>query len=149
MEKQYRETEATRLAKKEADDLLARLKKGEGLAGVANEKGLRVTETGFFHPGGAVPKLGSSPELTEALFQLSAKKPYPEQTYPVDGNYVILRIKEKSSVDDNQFASEKDAIANYLARTKKMEAVKAWIEGSKTALIKEGRLEFTRDFKDL
>ncbi len=149
VEKQYRETEATRLAKKEADDLLARLKKGEGLAGVANEKGLKITETGFFHPGGAIPKLGSSPVLTEALFQLSAKKPYPEQTYPVDGNYVILQLKEKSSVDDNQFASEKDAIANYLARTKKMEVVKAWIEGSKTALIKEGRLEFTRDFKDL
>ena len=116
---------------------------------MAGEKGLKVTETGLFQPGGAVPKLGSSLELTEALFQISEKKPYPEQTYPVDGNYVILRFKEKGSVDDNEFASQKNAIANYLARTKKTEAVKAWIEGSKAALVKEGRLEFTRDFKDL
>ena len=119
VEKQYRETEAKRLAKKEADDLLVRLKKGESLAGVAKEKGLKVMETGLFQPGGAVPKLGASPELTEALFQISEKKPYPEQTYPVDGNYVILRFKERGSVDDAEFASQKDAIANHLVQTKR------------------------------
>jgi hypothetical protein len=110
---------------------------------------LKVTETGLFQPGGAVPRLGASPELTEALFQISEKKPYPEQTYLVDGNYVILRFKERGSVDDAEFASQKNEIVNYLVRTKKTETVKAWIEGSKAALVKEGRLEFTRDFKDL
>lgn len=149
VEKQYRDTEAKRLAKKGADDLLVRLKKGEGLEGVAGEKGLKVIETGLFQPGGAVPKLGSSPELTEALFQISEKKPYPEQAYLVEGNYVILRFKQRGSVDETEFASQKNAIANYLVRTKKAEAVKSWIEGSKAALVKEGRLEFTRDFKDL
>jgi peptidyl-prolyl cis-trans isomerase D len=149
VEKQYRETEAKRLAKKEADDLLIRLKKSDGLAGVAKEKGLKVAETGLFQPGGAVPKLGASAELTEALFQISEKKPYPEQTYLVDGNYVILRFKQRGSVDDAEFASQKNAFADQLIQTKKKEAVMAWIEGSKAAMIKEGRLEFTRDFKDL
>lgn len=149
VEKQYRETEAKRLAKKAADDLLVRLKKGDGLAGAAKEKGLKVSETGLFQPGGAVPKLGAAPELTEALFQISEKKPYPEQTYLVDGNYVILRFKGRGSVDDAEFASQKNAFANQLAQTKKKEAVMAWIEGSKAAMIKEGRLEFTRDLKDL
>ncbi len=119
VEKQYRETEAKRLAKKEADDLLVRLKKGESLAGVAKEKGLKVMETGLFQPGGAVPKLGASPELTEALFQISEKKPYPEKTYLVDGNYVILRFKERGSVDDAEFASQRNAIANQLIQTKR------------------------------
>jgi peptidyl-prolyl cis-trans isomerase D len=149
VEKQYRETEAKRLAKKEADDLLVRLKKGESLAGVAKEKGLKVMETGLFQPGGAVPKLGASPALTEELFQISEKKPYPEKTYELDGNYVILRFKERGSVDNAEFASQRDAIANQLIQTKRKEAVMAWIEGSKTAMIKEGRLEFTRDSKDL
>jgi peptidyl-prolyl cis-trans isomerase D len=149
VEKQYRETEAKRLAKKEADDLIARLKKGGDLEGVAREKGLKVTETGLFQPGGAVPKLGSSVELTEALFQISEKKPYPEQAYWVDGNYVILKFKARGKVDDAEFVAQKDAIVNYLARTKKTETIKAWIEGSKAALVKDGRLEFTRDFKDL
>ena len=149
VEKQYRETEAKRLAKKEADDLIARLKKGGDLEGVAREKGLKVTETGLFQPGGAVPKLGSSVELTEALFQISEKKPYPEQAYWVDGNYVILKFKTRGKVDDAEFVTQKDAIVNYLAQSKKTETIKAWIEGSKAALVKDGRLEFTRDFKDL
>jgi peptidyl-prolyl cis-trans isomerase D len=149
VEKQYRDTEAKRLAKKGAEDLLVRLKKGEGLESVSREQGLKISETGLFQPGGAVPGLGASPELTEALFQISEKKPYPEQAYPVDGNYVILRFKQRGNVDDTEFASQKNAIANYLVRTKKAEAVRSWIEGSKAALVKEGRLEFTKDFKDL
>ena len=92
VEKQYRETEAKRLAQKEAETLLARLKKGDTLEAVAREKGLKITETGLFQPGGAVPKLGSAPELTEALFQISEKKPYPEQVIPIEGNYVIVRL---------------------------------------------------------
>lgn len=149
VEKQYRQTEAKRLAKKEADDLLALLRKGEGFESLAKQKGLKVTETGFFQPGGAIPKLGSSPELTEALWLISEKKPYPEKTYAIDENYVILRFKERSSVDDTEFASQKEAITSYLTRAKKAEALKAWIEGTKAALVKEGRLVFTRDFKDL
>jgi peptidyl-prolyl cis-trans isomerase D len=149
VEMQYREGEAKRLAKKEADELLASLKKGGSLEAAAREKGLKVLETGLFQPGGAIPKLGNSADLTEALFQISEGKPYPEQPYLVDGYYVIVRFKERGTVDNAAFASQKDAIANYLARMKKGEVVKAWIEGSKDALIKEGRLQFTRDFKDL
>jgi peptidyl-prolyl cis-trans isomerase D len=149
VEKQYRETEAKRMAQAEAGALLARLKKGDGLDAVAREKGLKVQETGLFQPGSAVPALGSSPELTEALFQVSEKKPYPEQAFLVEGNYVIIRFKERGKSNDAEFAAQKDAIAKYLEQQKKSETVKAWIEGSKAALIKEGRLEYTRDFKDL
>jgi peptidyl-prolyl cis-trans isomerase D len=147
--KQYREAEAARMAKKAADDILGRLKKGEGLEAVAKEKGLKVMETGLFQPGGAIPKLGATPELTEALFQISEKKPYPGQTYLVGGNYVVVRFKERGRVDEAEFAAERNMIASSLMQTKRMEAVKSWIEGSKAALIKEGRLELKRDLKDL
>lgn len=149
VEKQYRETEAKRLAQKEAEALLARLKKGEGLDAVAREKGLKVKETGLLQPGSAIPGLGSSPELTDALLQISEKKPYPDQAFPIEGNQVIIRFKGKGTSSDTEFAAQKDAIAKYLEQQKRSEAVKAWIEGSKAALIKEGRLEYTRDFKDL
>ncbi len=149
VEKQYRETEATRLAQQEAEMLLTRLKKGDTLDAVAREKGLKVTETGLFQPGGAVPKLGSAPGLTEALFQITEKKPYPAQVLPIEGNYVIVRFKEKGKLDDSEFVSQKDAVAQYLKKTKQGEILKAWIEGSKATLIKDGRLQFTRDVKDL
>lgn len=149
VEKQYRETEAKRLAQKDAEALLARLKKGEALEAVAREKGLKVKETGLFQPGSAVPGLGSSQELAEALFTISEKKPYPEQVFPVEGNYIIVRFKGKGKMNDAEFATQKEAIAKYMEQQKRNETVRAWIEGSKAALIKEGRLEYTRDFKDL
>ena len=149
VEKQYRETEADRLAKKEAEALLVRLKKGESLEAVAREKALKVLETGLFLPGEAVPKLGASAELTEVLFQISEKHPYPEQVYLIDGNYALIRFKERGKVDEKGFASQKDAIVKYLLQTERTETFRSWIEGSKAALLKEGRLKFTRDFKDL
>ncbi len=147
--KVYLEAEADRLAKQEAEALLARMRKGEGMEAVAREKGLKVSETGLFQPGGAVPKLGASGELAEALFQISEKKPYPEQVYRIDGNYVILRSRERGKMDEQGFASQKEAIAKYLLQVKRGETFRAWIEGSKAALLKEGRLEYTRDLKDL
>jgi peptidyl-prolyl cis-trans isomerase D len=149
VEGQYRQTEAKRLALKEAEGLLARLKKGESLEAVAREKALKITETGLFQPGTTIPKLGQSEELTEGLFQISEKKPYPEKPTLIGDDYVIVRFKGRGNVNDTEFAAQKVAIGKYLEQQKKSAAVQAWIEGSKAALIKEGRLEFTRDFKDL
>jgi peptidyl-prolyl cis-trans isomerase D len=149
VEAQYRQTEAKRLAQKEAETLLARLKKGESLEAVAREKALKITETGLFQPGTTIPKLGPSEALTEGLFQISEKKPYPEQPTLIGADYVIVRFKGRGQVDDKEFAAQKGAIVKYLEQQKKSAAIQAWVEGSKAALIKEGRLEFTRDFKDL
>jgi len=147
--KGYLEAEADRLAKQETESLLARLRKGDGMEAVAREKGLKVSETGLFQPGGAVPKLGASGELAEVLFQISEKKPYPDQVYRIDGNYVILRFRERGKIDEQGFASQKEAIARNLLQVKKGETFRVWIEGGKAALLKAGRLEYTRDLKDL
>jgi len=149
VEKQYREAEAKKVAQKEAELLLARLKKGDTLEAVAREKGLKVTETGLFVPGVAAPKLGSSPELAEALYQLSEKKPYPERVLAIDGSYAIVRFKERGKLDEKEFAAQKASIVQYLKGVRQGEVFKAWIEGSKAALLKDGRLQYMRDLKDL
>jgi peptidyl-prolyl cis-trans isomerase D len=149
VERRYRSEEAKRQTQKLAEGLLARLKKGENLDVVAREQGVKVAETGLFQPGGAVPKIGSSNGLTEALMQISEKKPYPDQPYLIDDNYVIVRFKEKGKLNEAEFAAQKDDFTKYLAQLKKNEAVTAWLESTKAALIKEGLLQFTRDFKDL
>ncbi len=149
VEKQYREEEAKKAAQKGAEALIARLKKGDSLETVAREQGVKIMETGLFQLGGAIPKLGSSPELNEALYQVSEKKPYPEKAFFLDGGYVIVRFRERGKLDEAGFASQKDSITQYARRMKEGEVVKAWIEGSKAALVKDGRLQFTRDVKDL
>lgn len=149
VEKEFRLKEADTLARKKAEELFAALKKGESLESLAKKSGLNVVETGFFQPGGAIPKLGTSAELTEALFQLSLQKPYPDKLFSIGEGYAIVALKERSKADDGDFAAQKESIIQYLSQTEKAEVFRKWLEGSRDALVKQGRLKIERDFKDL
>ncbi|MGO9138655.1 MAG: SurA N-terminal domain-containing protein [Syntrophales bacterium] len=149
VEKQYLEEESARMCKKDALDILDRLKKGEALAKIAQEKGLKVEETGLFMPSSAMPKLSFSRDMSIALFQLSEKNPYPDSVYDINGNVVIVKFKERGKLDLENFEAKKAAIGVQLLRVKKNEVTVSWIMKNKEAMIKEGRLKFTKDIKDI
>ncbi len=149
VEKKVIDQEADRLAKQEAETLLARLKQGKNLTDIATEKKLAAAETGFFPTGAAVPKLGASRELSLAIFPLTEKKPTPDRVFQVGGNYVILQLKERAKLDDSDFAANKENLKKSLLQVRKNDAVQAWIEGTKAAMIKEGKLKINKDVKDL
>ncbi|MGZ6207880.1 MAG: hypothetical protein ACXWMS_10015, partial [Syntrophales bacterium] len=113
------------------------------------EKGLKVEETGLFLPGTPVPKLGFSQDMTNALIQLSEKNPYPDTVYDIKGNVIVMKFKEKGKLDLKDFEAKKAAIENLLLRMKKNEATASWIMKNKEIMIKEGRLKFTKDIKDI
>ncbi len=137
------------LAEKEAQSILDRLKKGEQLDKITREKGLKINETGYFQPTGIIPKLGSSKEATEAVLQLSASKPYPEKLLVINNAYVILKFKDASKVDFKDFAAKKDLYKNAYSSSKRKEALLSWLEGNKTAMIKEKRVKINKEAKDL
>jgi peptidyl-prolyl cis-trans isomerase D len=129
--------------------MLGRLKKGEGFAALAGAKGLSVAETGFFIPGTAVPKLGLSQELAEALFQISEKKPYPDGVVEMGERLILIRFQARQAVSDAEFAGKKDALRGALLTAKRTDAVRSWLKETRQAMIKSGRLEITKDLKDL
>lgn len=141
--------EAERLAKQEAESLLALLKQGKPLKEAAAERNWTLAETGFFKTGADVPKLGASRELSAAVFQLTEKKPFPDRAFHLDGKYVVLELKERTRADERDFAAQKENIRSALLQARKTDAVQSWIEGSKTAMIKEGRLKIHKDVKEL
>jgi peptidyl-prolyl cis-trans isomerase D len=143
------ETESSRVCKKDAEGILERLKKGEALHTVAQGKGLKIEETGFFQPGSSIPKLGSSKELGEALFQISEKTPYPENVHYVNGKFIIVKFKERDKADADDFETKKGALKNSLLRLKKSELTQSWIESNKEAMKNDGRLKYTKDLKDI
>jgi peptidyl-prolyl cis-trans isomerase D len=149
VERRYREKEAVRLAGQAAATALERLKKGEALEKIAAEKGLKISETGFFLPGAAVPKLGASPALSSVLFQISEKNPYPDRVSDVGGNFTIIKLKEMKKADSGGFAAKKAALKYVLGETAKNEIMKSWLLGTRAAMIKDGTLKQTRDSKDL
>lgn len=149
VEKQYLAGESLRLCKKEAESILDRVKKGETLDKVSSEKGLRISETGLFQPGVAVPGIGSSRELNEALFPISERNPYPDRPFLINGNYVIVKFKERDALDNRNFETQKAPLKNLLLSMKRGECLRSWLDNQKASMIKEGTLKLLKDVKDM
>jgi peptidyl-prolyl cis-trans isomerase D len=149
VEKQYLAGESLRLCKKEAESILDRVKKGETLDKVSSEKGLKISETGLFQPGGAVPKIGSSRELNETLLLISEKNPYPDQPFLIQGSYVIVKFKEREALDNRSFETQKTSLKNLLLSTKRGECLRSWLENQKASMTKEGTLKLLKEVKDM
>lgn len=145
----YIRDESRRLAEKESANLAARLKAGASLDQVAREGGWKVQETGLFAPARGIPKIGTSRELTEAVWTLSAKKPNAEQAFPVDDRFILMALKGRSPLDFADFAARKETLRGALLQMKRQEFVRTWIEGLKTAMQKDGRLKISKDVKEL
>lgn len=149
VENKWIDQEADRLAKQEAETLLASLKQGKTLTAAAAEKKLSLIETGFFPTGSGTPKLKSSRELSAAIFQLTGRKPAPDRVFNVDGKYVVLQLKERAKLDDRDFAANRENLNRSLLQVRRNDAVQSWIDGTKKEMIKEGKLKINKDLKDL
>ena len=149
VEKKWIDQEADRLAKQEAETLLANLKQGNSLTALASERKLAVAETGFFRTGEGTPKIGSSRELTAAIFPLTDKKPVPDRIFSVNGGYVVLQLKERASPDGGDFAANRENLRSSLLQARKNNAIQTWLEGAKASMIKDGKLKINKDIKDL
>ncbi len=149
VEKKAIDQEADRLAGQEAEALVASLKKGKALPAVASEKKLKLAETGFFRTGDGTPKIGASSELSAAIFQLTDQKPFPDRVFHVDGKYVVLQLKERAKPDVRDFAVNQENLRSSLLQARKNNAIQSWAEGTKAAMIREGKLQIKKDVKDL
>ena len=145
----YIESEVQILAGKEAQSILEKIKSGETLDKIAKENGLKVNETGFFQPSNTIPKLGSSENAADVLFQLSAQKPYAEKPLLINNTYVILKLKDVSKLDEKDFETKKAMYQKILISIKREEAIQTWLEGNKTAMIKEKRIKIKKQVEDL
>ncbi len=149
VEELYTAKEAQSLCKKEAEAVLQRLKKGEDWNKIEREKRLRTVDPGFILPGTDIPDVKASPEIYDALLQLSDAKPYPGKVLQSNDDFVIFRFKARGKLDEADFQAHKDELRKILLEMKKSETINDWIEGLKASLIKEGRLKIMKDIKDI
>ena len=149
VKKYFVENEMNMLAGREAQTILDRVKSGESFDKIAKEKWLKINETGFFMPANTIPKLGFNQEAAETLYQLSLRKPYAERPLFINNSYVVIKLKDLSKLDMKDFKSKKDSYKKIFASIKREEAMQAWLEGNKMAMIKEKRINIKKEVKDL
>lgn len=147
--RRFVEDESKRLARQEAERLLVKMKNGDSLKTLAAGRKLAVAETGLFLPSAPPAQLGRSPELSRTFFQLSPKKTYADQVFDTEGGYLLIEFKERATASDQEFAEKKPALKEALTRVKKGEVIQAWMEATKAAMAKEGRIKFHKEVKDL
>jgi peptidyl-prolyl cis-trans isomerase D len=144
VEKRFAQIESQKLCQREAEDIVGRLRKGAGFGDVAREKGLKTAETGFFPQGANIPRIGTSREIAMAVHQLSAKKPYPEHAFLVEGQYVILRFKDRK-LEERDFEAKKAGLRQFLTRLKENLYLQSWITDTKETLTKAGKLKISEE----
>ncbi len=140
---------AQRLAEEKAVSILNRLGKGENWSEVCAAGGLNISETGFFLPGEAIPRIGTSQELSDTLLQLTPNAPYPGKPFIVEGNTYIIRFVARESIHPADYEARKDNLKQGLLRFKQEDVIRSWLEANKVSMIKDGRLKVSKDVKDL
>ena len=131
-------------AKADSETLLAALKSGKTIQTESKKYNLKPETTGFFKRNDSIPKIGFEREIAEVAFQLTDKKPFPENVIKGSKGYYVFQFKDRKISDPQNFAKEKEDIKNRLLAQKKssiFDALLAQIKSKSDITIKEGFLE--------
>ena len=118
VEQKLLEVKAAELARKRAEEALPQLAKG----------GVAAKETGSFAYAetGAIPGIGTSPELMEAAFALNSANPVAKQPVKVGERWYAVKLKDRIEAPTTDFAKNSAAIKQALLPKKQQEALDKW-----------------------
>jgi len=97
----YQATEAVKLAKAAAEELVADLVDGGSLVKLAKRGKYTVEETGEFTRTYSpfVPRLGTSEELSTAAFEVKEGETAIDQLFEIQKRFVVVEVKERIAAD--------------------------------------------------
>ena len=120
-----RDSKAKELAKQKAEQATAELAKPN--------PGLKLQDTGTFgfNPAGDIPKIGKSPRMMDAAFNLTSAAPAAKDAFQIGNAWYAVKLKNRTELNKDAFPKEKEQIKQGLLPKKQQEALNAWIKGLK------------------
>jgi peptidyl-prolyl cis-trans isomerase D len=115
------EQKARELAQSKADEAVAQLAKGQAPT-------LKDTPMFGFNPKGDIPGIGTSPELMEAAFALTASAPAGKSAVKVGDSWYAFRLKSRTESDTAEFQKTKEQIKQTLLPQKRQQALTDWLK---------------------
>lgn len=112
---------AIELAKKKAEDAAKQL---------SAKAAIKTQSTGSFgfSAKGDIPVIGSSPEIVEAVFKLSAGQA-PATPFKVGNRWYAVRVKSRTEAPKAQFDATKEELKKKMLPRKQEEALAEWAKG--------------------
>lgn len=97
---------------------------GQTFEAAASEDSLEIKETGMFTLPSYISGVGRDPKFAGAAFRLRAG----DVSGPVDGRlgYYLIKIIDRTTVDENAFAAEKENLKRTLLQRKQQTRYVAW-----------------------
>ena len=126
VEAAYRQERSKDLAREAAEELVAGLRDGRSLAKLAEQHDYDLEETGPFTQTYApfVPRIGSSPELSEAVFDEGEEADDLEQVFEVQERYIVVQVKDREPADMSKLDDARRAeLREQILARKKSEVV--------------------------
>ncbi|MCX7982535.1 MAG: SurA N-terminal domain-containing protein [Syntrophales bacterium] len=146
---EYIKEESKKMALKVAETIIDRIKKGEDLIKIARKEKLSLSETGIFTITSPPSNLANSMEVFSALARLGPNNRVIDTPLASADGYLILQLKEWIPPTEEGMSQKLLAAKETFLHMKKVEAIRFWIEALKSNLIKDGRLKFLKDIKEL
>jgi peptidyl-prolyl cis-trans isomerase D len=143
-----REILAEERAKKDADELVAKLLEaigsGKTLVEAARERSVSIERPGPVRRrgDGVIPSLGSSKEALAAIFALTAEKPTTDRAFEVSGKRVLFERTGGKLPTEAELAPNLKMARDQLLEQRRTELSNAWIETRRKELEAEGRLVY-------
>ena len=118
--------QAQKLAQKEAEQLLKRLRQGEPLSKVAAQAGLPLKDSGYFTRPQGFRRQPLAEPLTSAAFQLSKQDPYPNQPISWQGKFYLLAFKNRKLPTEKEFQEAREELKRRVLEEKRRVLLEAW-----------------------
>jgi peptidyl-prolyl cis-trans isomerase D len=132
----YQATEAVKLAKATAEEMVVNLADGGSLAKLAKRGKYTIEETGEFTRTYSpfVPRLGTSEELSTAAFEVKEGETAIDQFFEIQKRFVIVEVKERIAADVTLLDEAKRAeLQKTILSRKQNEAVENRLEELRSA----------------
>ena len=119
-------------AKADAESFLSSVKEGKKFNEASEQFGISPKETALFKRSGAIPEIGSEPQINQAAFALTPEKPLAQEALQARQGWYVFRLKERKAPDDEGFGNEKEGIVSRLTEQKRQAAYQGWLADLKS-----------------
>jgi peptidyl-prolyl cis-trans isomerase D len=147
VEQAYRSEQAKVLAEAAAEQLLATAKELGSLKQAAAKQQLEVDETDLIKRsfGAFIPKIGTSEELAESAFELTAEQPIADQVFTINDKYVVVSLKQSIPADPEKLD---DAARNELRERLLQQKQEAAVNDKLKELRDQSRISLAPELAD-
>ena len=106
--------------------------------------------TGFISRGASsIPKIGEIPRDNADVLGLTKDKPVYDKPVDINGDYYVFGFAGEQDPDRQEWQKDKERFAQYYTARHKEQVLTSFIEDSKRAMLKQGKIKILKNPKEI